>query len=60
MTKVYKCESCGHESTQYKKRFVGRATVVGIYSAKACRKCNWFLTEDEEEKELVMSLYKSK
>ncbi|MFE8701035.1 hypothetical protein ACFYKX_10440 [Cytobacillus sp. FJAT-54145] len=54
--KRYTCECCGFESSQYKKRFVGHVRVE-IKSVKACKKCNWFLTDDEEEKKQVMELY---
>lgn len=53
----YKCECCCYESNKTSKRTVGNIFSGTFMWVKSCKKCNWFLFENEDHKQLVLKLW---
>lgn len=53
-----KCESCGTENKTTKKRTVGNIFGGSFMWVESCRKCNWFLFDNEEHRKTVLNSWK--
>jgi hypothetical protein len=56
---MQKCEACGYESRQTKLRIVRNSSSGTPMVVDSCRKCNWFLFENQWHKEKVLKVWKN-
>lgn len=55
---MQKCEACGYESRQTKVRIIGNFFSGTRMVVDSCKKCNWFLFDNEWQKEKVLRVWK--